>query len=408
MNIKTIALAAFLSATPGLVYGQFDFSLAHRNVQVHSFASQGFAYSNANNYLTMKTSQGSFAMTDGGGNISTQITDKLRIGAQIYIRNVGELGRWHPVLDWGFADYRFKDWFGVRGGKVKTTLGLFNDSQDSEFVHTWALLPQSIYPLDLRGATIAHNGGDAYGVIPIKTLGHLEYTVYGGMRAFDPHGGYPYSLHTIFSTSSSTFNLQSETGSVVGADLRWNTPLKGLLVGASRAVYGYQNHGEGSPGNARQGYSSARATGDSTNAFYFDYSLNRLRFYGEYQRYLEAYDIFVGSAQQPFYAFGYATDRRMAYVAGSYRVAKHLEIGSYYSYYIGEHHLPHSDPRNHLFDKTVTARIDLNSNWNVKVEGHFMDGAPDALCLHGFYTSVNPNGVTPAMNMVVIRTGFAF
>jgi hypothetical protein len=24
------------------------------------------------------------------------------------------------------ADYKFKNWFGVRGGKVKTTLGLYN------------------------------------------------------------------------------------------------------------------------------------------------------------------------------------------------------------------------------------------------------------------------------------------
>ena len=51
--------------------------------QVHSFASQGFAYSNDNNYLTMDTSKGSFAMTDGGVNISTQVTDKFRVGAQV-------------------------------------------------------------------------------------------------------------------------------------------------------------------------------------------------------------------------------------------------------------------------------------------------------------------------------------
>jgi len=70
----------------------------------------------------------------------------------------------------------------MRGGKVKTTLGLYNDTQDMEFLHTWALVPQAVYPLDQRGETIAHLGGDIYGEIPIRRLGSLNYTVYGGKR----------------------------------------------------------------------------------------------------------------------------------------------------------------------------------------------------------------------------------
>jgi hypothetical protein len=406
MQAKTLALAAVLSVAPGLLYAQFDFTLAGRNVQIHSFASQGFGYSDNNNYLTMKTSQGSFAMTDGGANISTQITDHLRIGAQIYLRNVGELGNWHPVLDWGFADYKFKDWLGVRGGKVKTTLGLFNDSQDNEFLHTWALLPQSMYPLDLRGATLAHEGGDVYGHISVKRLGHLEYTVYGGARAFDPYGGYPYSLHTEFSTPTSQFNLVSETGEVVGADLRWTTPVKGLLVGASHARYTYENHGEGDPGNAYAGYSSAQSVKNYVNGFYFDYSPGRMRLYGEYQRYWEDDGLFVGSAENPFYVLDYFKNQTSWYAAVSYRISKHLELGTYHSRFYGYSNVA---PTNcHLFDQTVTARVDLNSHWDLKVEGHFMNGVPSGLNQRGFYVSVNPNGFKDTTNMLVVRTGFAF
>jgi len=65
MQANTIVLAA-MSLAPGLLYGQFDFKLAGRGVQIHSFASQGFAYSNQNNYLTLKTSDGSGAFTDSG------------------------------------------------------------------------------------------------------------------------------------------------------------------------------------------------------------------------------------------------------------------------------------------------------------------------------------------------------
>src|SRR5260370_29641315 len=148
----------------------------------------------------MKTSVGAFNLTDLGLNVSMPVTDKFRVGAQLYSYNVGVLGQYRPQLDWAVADYRFKDWFGVRGGKIKTALGLYNDTQDMEFLHTYALLPQSTYPIDQRGETIAHIGGDLYGNIPVRKLGSLSYTVYGGQRPSDLNGGVVYSLvesHTV-------------------------------------------------------------------------------------------------------------------------------------------------------------------------------------------------------------------
>jgi len=161
-----------------------DFKLLDRNVEIHGFASQGFIYTDTNNWLTMNTSQGSGAFTDFGFNVSTSVTDKLHVGAQVYDRNLGHLGQYHPSLDWAVADYRFKSWFGVRGGKVKTTLGLYTDTQDLDFLHVFALLPQSVYPTDLRDATIAHQGGDVYGSLPLSHgLGGLAYTAYAGHRS---------------------------------------------------------------------------------------------------------------------------------------------------------------------------------------------------------------------------------
>ncbi|HYI95988.1 MAG TPA: hypothetical protein VEX68_20770, partial [Bryobacteraceae bacterium] len=135
-------------ALPALTHAQLK--VKDRPVQIHGFIQQGYAYSDTNNWMTMKTSKGSAAFTDGGLNISSPITDKFRIGAQAYTRDIGDLGNGQVQLDWAFADYKFADWFGVRGGKVKTALGLYNDTQDMEFLHTWAILPQSVYPLDLR------------------------------------------------------------------------------------------------------------------------------------------------------------------------------------------------------------------------------------------------------------------
>jgi len=62
-----------------------EFKLFERTVQVHGFASQGFIYTNDNNWLTMNTSQGSAAFTDFGLNMSTQITDKFRIARRAMI-----------------------------------------------------------------------------------------------------------------------------------------------------------------------------------------------------------------------------------------------------------------------------------------------------------------------------------
>ena len=49
LRTKQATLVAILCATPSLVHAQFDFSVDGRSVQIHSFAQQGFAYSNDNN-----------------------------------------------------------------------------------------------------------------------------------------------------------------------------------------------------------------------------------------------------------------------------------------------------------------------------------------------------------------------
>src|SRR5216683_1934985 len=77
---KNMIVLVLVCAAPVALHGQF--TIEERPVQIHAFASQGFTYSNDNNYLTMKTSQGSFAFTDAGVNISSPITDRLRVGAQ--------------------------------------------------------------------------------------------------------------------------------------------------------------------------------------------------------------------------------------------------------------------------------------------------------------------------------------
>ncbi|MFZ0762076.1 MAG: hypothetical protein WAM69_19170 [Candidatus Sulfotelmatobacter sp.] len=388
-----------------------EFKLFERTVQVHGFVSQGLVYTNHNNWLTMNTSDGSAAMTDFGLNMSSEVTDKLRIGAQVYDRNLGQLGQYHPSLDWALADYRFKSWLGVRGGKVKTTLGLFNDTQDLDFLRPFALLPQSVYPTDLRDATIAHVGGDVYGNISLRrNLGDLSYTAYAGHRSDSIYSGYPYYLSSFGSQIKSFGGLQ------YGGDLRWNTPLKGLLVGASRLDEDLTGNGLAlNPFNLGAGLVpySETSKSDWANQFYGEYTLGSLHLASEYRRYWRNQELFGGTSES-------FADVRGWYVSGAYRVSKRFEIGSYYSRYtianvvagaLAAFYPPATDtslPANHDYDKVITGRADLNKFWNVKIEGHFMDGYGSGPYPNGFYTQVNPQGFQPNTNALVIKTGVNF
>lgn len=396
---KTVVLTAFLCTAPAAVHAQFDFSIDGRDVQVHSFASQGFMYSNQNNYLTTNTSRDSFSLTDGGANVSTKITDKFRVGAQVYLRNIGQLGKWHPQLDWAYGDYKFTGWFGVRAGKVKTALGLYNDTQDNESLFTWALLPQGLYPLDLRSNTIAHTGGDIYGTIPLRVLGSLSYTGYVGERAFDQYGGY-----YLFS-SELGMPISSVSGRDEGVDLRWNTPLKGLMLGGS-----FVNETQ----NRKGMYTMAGLDGfayDCTNrpqhtaAAYADYTVGKWHFDAEYRR--NIYWLDIGIVGFPG-GFLYDGSDQGWFASVAYRINKWLELGTYNSRYYVDNSGSTNPAANHIFDQTATVRFDLTKFWDFKVEEHFINGYGDVYSAHGFYTSDNPNGLKPKTDLLVVRTGFSF
>ena len=428
MNIrqKSVALLAFACAAallPAQDLTQYTtFTVGGRTIQIHGFASQGYALSYNNNYLTMDTTKGAFNMTDAGVNVSTQLTDKFRVGAQVYVRDIGKLGQWHPQLDWAYADYRFKQWFGVRGGKVKTVMGLFNDTQDNDSLHTFALLPQSVYPTDLRDGTIGHTGADLYGNVEVKHLGSFDYTVYAGHRQDTQYGGYSLMVQ------SRGIDMTSYHGPQWGADLKWTTPVKGLLLGGSGLRENVSGEGTTVCNQKVASVNCAVWTADTggkywekskqawSNFLYGEYTLGNLRVDSEYRRSYRNQEVWSG-------LWSVWADTRGYYPSAAYRFSKRFELGSYYSRFtctwvsggLGPHgptvkppSLDTSLPGNHIYDKVVTARFDLTRAWNVKVEGHFMDGYGTNQSPDGFYATDNPLGFKPKTNLVLVRTGWSF
>ncbi len=393
-----------------------EFKIGPKTVQVHGFGTQGFIHTNDNNWLTMNTSNvGSGEFSDIGVNMASQVSSKFRVAAQGYDRELGQLGRWHPQFDFYMADYRAKPWLGFRGGKVKTVLGLYTDTQDMDFDHTFALLPQSMYPIDLRDTSIAHLGGDIYGKVKLsKNYGSLAYTAYGGQRKDSKYSGYPYLLENV--APGVHISLGGTYGGPVwGGDLRWNTPVKGLVIGASRQNERISGVGTLSvPAAHISGVPySEHSYKDWTNWFYGKYDKNKWHFASEYKRYFQAKDIFGEEAW-------FDVDTRGWYASGAYTANKWLEVGSYYSHYraffggadlvVGGPTLAYpnlTDAEKHDYDKVITGKFTINRYFTVKAEGHFMAGNGQATYPDGFYPAVNPT-IQDNTNAFVVRAGFSF
>ena len=110
-------------------------------LEVHGFVSQGYLRSTDNNYLA-KTEDGTTEFNDVAINVSTTLTDKLRVGCQFLARDLGDAGNNKVVLDWGYGDYHFRDEIGIRIGKVKRPMGFYNEGRDVDILRTWVLLPR--------------------------------------------------------------------------------------------------------------------------------------------------------------------------------------------------------------------------------------------------------------------------
>jgi len=377
--LRRLPLFLLVCICTGNLYAQ---NLA--DIEIHGFVTQGFLFTSHNNYLTMQSSAGSLAWTDGAVSFTDSLTDNLRVGIQLHMYQLGELGGPNVQVDWASGDYRVNDHFGIRAGKVKTVMGLFNDSQDVDAIFLWTFLPQSSYPVDNKSFYLSHVGGEVYGELPLGSrAGKLQYRGYVGHVSLDLTGGYlkESADHGLVFTSA-------PGGKVYGGDLRWEAPLKGLTLGSSALVEAVD--GKGSIG-------TEHISPFFVNAEYAQFEKGKFYFAGEYRRAPLNVILTVGPAVIPI-----PLDVRSWFAMGSYRLGKKFQIGGYYSQYVNKA-LDTNLPANYSKDWVVSGRYDFNSYFYGKIEGHFLHGT--AL---GYYDSTNPNGLKPNSNMLAAKIGFSF
>lgn len=363
------ALAAIVFWGSG-AWAQVDWS----SPQVHGFVSQGFIKTTRYNYLA-KSKRGSFEFTEAGINITQQLGESLRIGVQLFSRDLGPIGNYSPQFDWYYLDYRFADWLGFRAGRLKIPWGLYNETNDVDSGRVPVLLPQSLYPATARELLFAQTGFEVYGDLPLGDAGALQYRAYAG---------------TIFLNAAETSPQlrEFEVPYVVGGRLLWQTPLEGLRVGGSaqklRLDFDFspteeqraQFEMDGELPQGSSGLIQARIPAWLWVAS-IEYQVRALLLAAEYGRTSSRLE---SSLNRPRH-----TDVREGfYVMAAYQIAPWFTPGLYYSILsvdtptrTGENRYQH--------DWAATLRYDLTANWLLKLEGHYMHG------LAALQVNLNPN-----------------
>jgi hypothetical protein len=334
-------------------------------IEIHGFASQGFILSTKNNYLA-QSKRGSPEFTEVGLNFTKSITDDVRVGMQLFARDLGPQGNYQPQFDWFYLDYHFRDWLGFRAGRTKIPFGLYNEQQDVDMARVPILLPKSVYDVQNRSFLLAQTGAELYGNVQLAAAGELEYRIYGG------------TIHVDLNQAPNSFVsiTKFEVPYVFGGRVMWLTPVTGLQAGFSAQVLRLDTDYLFSPAfvallpTAPPGFDGKVPTKLSLKLWLasIEYSAYDWLFAAEYGRWTGDID----SGAPGVYPSSHTVNERY-YVLAAYHVLSWLTPGVYYAgLYVDVNR--RAGKENFQHDVAVTLRFDLTAHWLVKLEGHLMHG----------------------------------
>jgi hypothetical protein len=327
-------------------------------IEVHAFVSQGALVSTANNYLA-KSARGTLEFAEVGINFTSQVTDRLRLGLQLFAHDLGSSGNYSAKADWFYLDYRWRDWLGIRAGRTKLPFGLYNEQNDVDAARVAVLLPQSIYPISSRDFLLAQTGVELYGYASLRAAGALEYRLYGGTIFLD--------------TSTNTAIKSLDVPYLAGGRLMWETPVEGLRLGGSvqalRLAFAF------TPDPTMPTMPPVSAALDAVLGVASVEFVRR-----DLVLAAEASQWRVARSEADLIYFPPGTKRvtvsERAYLLATYRVRPWFWPGAYYSVlFPDEANATFSGPSKDMqHDLAGTVRFDINAHWLVKLEGHYMHG----------------------------------
>jgi hypothetical protein len=316
-----------------------------------------------------------------GVNVSSELTDRLRAGVQVFARNVGSVDQ-EPRIDWAFADYRWQQWLGFRAGIIKMPFGLYNEHIDIDSAHVPILLPQAVYPLRNRDVLLSQTGVAAYGNYALGAAGELDYQAWLGTLTI------PRSALELVGASLD----EVDDKYVTGAQLFWSPPVEGLRIGGTylRASIDFRVTLDAATVDQliMLGLVPADFDGelvisqrpDTLVVGSAEYVHDELTLAAEYSRWLKHQQTTLSMLIPAF-----DEDAERFYALASYRLSSQLEAGAYYSAAFkdvddrgGRDEMVYPE-RYYAFqrDAAMSLRYDVNDHWLWKLEGHFIDGTAD-------------------------------
>jgi hypothetical protein len=358
VRLLALAVALLLPSHADALELGADESIA--SAQLHGFASQGFILTLRNDYLGNGTTNGSAEFSELGINITKSLTDTLTMGVQFFAQDLGPVGNYSPKVDWFYIDYRFRDFLGVRVGRLKIPYGLHNEIQDVDSARVPVLLPQSVYPLQTRQILFAQTGGELYGFARLGPFGALDYRFFGGTIFLDSKELTP---------PGTPFDLDFAVPYVVGGRIVWETPLHGLRVGSSLQRVRLDTTAF-VPGLSPPLVIENRSTLWVASA---EYSLQNLVVTAEYSRWHARQRSNAPAISSPINRLSEG-----GYAMVTYRVASWFQPGAYYAAYFPNVH-DREGRENRQHDVAASFRFDVNDHWLLKLEGHYMAGTAGLL-----------------------------
>ncbi len=156
--LRNLKLGNLLIALPCLTLMLMSVSSVSSEInkaQWHGFISQG-AIKTSDNRFFGDSENLSFDFTDIAFGINWRPLTRLHLSTQAIYRKAGKTSPDGIKLDYGIVDYNFinneRTGLGSRAGRVKNPYGFYNETRDVAASRPSILLPQSIYPDELRDA----------------------------------------------------------------------------------------------------------------------------------------------------------------------------------------------------------------------------------------------------------------
>lgn len=383
-------------------------------IDIHGFISQGYLKTTEHNFFG-DTKGGSFGFNEFGINFASEPADNLRVGLQILSRDFGSNSNNEMAIDWAFGDYRWKDWLGVRAGKVKTPKGLYNETRDIDMLRFSIFLPQSVYPEILRDMDLGLMGAGIYGYIDLNAGGLLSYQAMYGAQNVEPNEAASQALMGTTAVFTPVENDSIEVDRKYVFGLVWDTPLPGLRLGLTfdeSDIFANAHFTGGGRWETNESVSTDFETFRNT-VLSGEYTHGNLVLSAEYIQTDKKYDL--------FFPGGLTDTEEMTadgwYLSSAYQFTRWFALGAYYSESYNDKADRGGDKfenpnaithRAYFKDLCVTTNFMINKYWAIKLEGHRFLGTNGVSPLDQVPDSNGNVFAKESWNLFAAKTTFSF